>query len=110
MSETSTDAESEAPGRMTAGEKLAFRIVSASTVPVWAAMILFPNSRLTERLVRLATPLYAALGVAYVGFLAAEVATGEGGMPSHAGDGGFEWAIGELELHLKLFGTIRFEG
>lgn len=67
---------------MSEAEKLAFRLVSASTVPVWAAMILLPNARVTERLVRLATPLYAALGVAYVGFLATEVATGEGGMPS----------------------------
>jgi hypothetical protein len=67
---------------MTAQQKLAFRIVSASTVPVWTAMILMPNARITERLVKLATPLYAALGVAYVGFLATEVATGEGGMPS----------------------------
>ncbi|MGI9576612.1 MAG: ABA4-like family protein [Microthrixaceae bacterium] len=67
---------------MSAEQKLAFRVVSASTVPVWAAMILFPNARLTERLVRLATPLYAVLGVAYVGFLTTEVATGEGGMPS----------------------------
>jgi hypothetical protein len=84
-------AETTAPGTaapettvtaMTAQQKLAFRIVSASTVPVWAAMILVPNARITERLVRLATPLYAALGVTYVGFLATEVATGDGGMPS----------------------------
>ena len=67
---------------MSAGEKLAFRIVSASTVPIWAAMILVPNTRLTERLVRLATPLYGLLGAAYVGFLATEVVNGEGGMPS----------------------------
>jgi hypothetical protein len=70
------------PVPMNAQQKLAFRIVSASTVPVWAAMILVPNARITERLVRLATPLYAALGITYVVFLATEVATGDGGMPS----------------------------
>ena len=66
---------------MTEGEKLAFKIVSASTLPVWLAMILAPNARLTEHLVRMATPLYATLGVAYVGFLATEMVNSDEPMP-----------------------------
>ncbi len=77
------DATTTAPDAdaMSEGDKLAFKVVSASTLPVWAAMIIAPNSRLTERLVRLATPLCAALGGAYVGFLAKEMIEGDGEMP-----------------------------
>jgi hypothetical protein len=65
------------PPPMSAGRRTAFQVLSASTAPVWVAMIVAPNSRLTERLVRLATPLYAALGAAYVGLLATAMATGD---------------------------------
>jgi len=63
---------------MTPGERTAFQVLSASTAPVWVAMLVAPNSRFTERFVRLATPLYAALGVAYVATLATAVAGGDG--------------------------------
>ncbi len=67
--------------QMTPGEKMAFQVLSASTAPVWLAMILAPNSRVTEVLVRVATPLYAALGVSYVGLLATALVTGDGPAP-----------------------------
>lgn len=46
-----------------------FSGLNASVVPVWAAMILVPRSRLTRRLVRRAVPLHAGLSVAYTGLL-----------------------------------------
>jgi len=66
---------------MTPGERRAFQVLSASTAPVWLAMILFPRSRVTAWLVRLATPMYAALGVAYTALLGTAVLTGDGDPP-----------------------------
>lgn len=51
-------------------ERAAYALINTCTAPVWLAMILAPRSALTGRLVRLATPLYAALGASYVGLLA----------------------------------------
>jgi hypothetical protein len=67
--------------QMTPNEKAAFQVLSASTAPVWLSMIVAPNSRFTRTLVRVATPLYAALGVTYVGLLATALATGDGPTP-----------------------------
>ena len=57
--------------------RLAYRLVNLSAVPFWLAMILAPRSRFTARLVAAATPLYVALGVAYVGFIATAMATAD---------------------------------
>ncbi|MFN8038230.1 MAG: ABA4-like family protein [Acidimicrobiales bacterium] len=56
--------------------RLAYLVLNATTAPVWLAMILAPRSRLTAQVVRLATPLFAGLGVAYTALLAAGVARG----------------------------------
>jgi len=66
---------------MTPGERRAFQILSSTTAPVWLAMILFPRSKLTAQLVRLATPMYAALGVAYTALLGRAVLSGDGDPP-----------------------------
>jgi hypothetical protein len=55
---------------MSAAQRRAFSVLSATTAPVWLAMILFPRSRATAAIVRLATPLYAALGITYTALLA----------------------------------------
>jgi len=75
---TTTAPTSTAPGwrAMTEGERTAFRVLSASTAPVWLAMILAPRSRVTAALVRWSTPLSFGLGAAYVGFLGASAARG----------------------------------
>lgn len=57
--------------------RLAYRLVNLSAVPFWLAMILAPRSALTRKLVAAATPLYVALGVAYVGFIATAMATAD---------------------------------
>lgn len=56
--------------------RLAYTIINASTAPLWLAMILFPNSRVTATLVKAATPLLAGLGVTYTALLAAGVVGG----------------------------------
>jgi hypothetical protein len=66
---------------MTPGQRRAFQVLSSTTAPVWLAMILFPRARLTATLVRLATPMYAALGVAYTGLLATAALRGDGSTP-----------------------------
>lgn len=53
-----------------ARERAAYTVINSCTAPVWLAMILAPRSGATRQLVRLATPLYAALGVSYIGLLA----------------------------------------
>lgn len=66
---------------MTPAQRTAFQVLSSTTAPVWLAMILFPRARLTAQLVRVATPLYAALGVAYTALLARAALTGGGEPP-----------------------------
>lgn len=66
---------------MTPGERRAFQVLSSTTAPVWLAMILFPRAKVTAHLVRLATPLYAVLGVAYTALLGTAVLTGDGDPP-----------------------------
>ncbi len=56
--------------------RLAYLLLNCTTAPVWLAMIVAPRSRLTGQLVRVATPLFAGLGVAYTALLAAGVARG----------------------------------
>jgi len=58
-------------------ERLAYTVINTCTAPIWLAMILAPRSPATARLVRLATPLYAALGVTYVGLLVSTLGRGE---------------------------------
>ncbi len=53
-----------------------FQILNTSTAPLWIAMIVAPRSRVTARLVSLAGPLMAALGVTYTGLLAVGIARG----------------------------------
>jgi hypothetical protein len=57
-------------------ERRIYALLNASTAPLWLAMILAPRSRLTARLLRVATPLTAGLGVGYAALLAR--ATGDG--------------------------------
>lgn len=64
-----------ADGGMTPEQKTAFSIINVSTAPVWLAMILFPNARLTKALVKVTTPLIATLGVIYSGYLMVGLAT-----------------------------------
>lgn len=65
-----------APEPMSEGRRRLFRILNGSTAPVWVAMILFPRSRVTARLVGLTTPLLAGLGVAYTGLLVGGITRG----------------------------------
>ena len=58
-------------------ERLLYTVINTCTAPVWLAMILLPRSAWTQRAVRLATPLYAALGATYVGLLASTWGRGE---------------------------------
>ena len=51
-------------------ERRLYAVVNTCTAPVWLLMIAAPRSALTAQAVRLATPLYAALGASYVGLLA----------------------------------------
>ena len=62
---------------MTPRQRLLYTVINTCTAPVWLAMILLPRSPLTLRAVRLATPLYAALGATYVGLLASTWGRGE---------------------------------
>jgi len=48
----------------------AYRRLNVSTAPLWLAMILAPRAAGTARALRAATPLLAALGAVYLGFLA----------------------------------------
>lgn len=59
---------------MSRWHQIAFRIVNVSSAPVWLAMIIAPRSAVTRRLVGLAAPLYAGLGIAYTAFLALSLA------------------------------------
>ena len=55
----------------TAADRRIYAVVNTCTAPLWLVMILAPRSPVTARLMRLATPLYIALGASYVGLLAA---------------------------------------
>ncbi len=54
----------------TARDRTIYAVINTCTAPVWLAMILAPRSALTRQVVRLATPLYAALGASYIALLA----------------------------------------
>lgn len=47
----------------------AYSVVNSSSMPFWLAMILFPRSRFTERLMQAAPPLQVLFGAAYDAFL-----------------------------------------
>ena len=55
---------------LTARERRLYAVVNTCTAPLWLLMVAAPRSALTASAVRLATPLYAALGASYVGLLA----------------------------------------
>jgi hypothetical protein len=57
--------------------RTAYTVLNTTTAPVWAAMILAPRTRLTARLVAVATPLLAGLGITYSALLAAGVLTSD---------------------------------
>lgn len=65
-----TDTPPAEPGPLPAWARTAYTVLNATTAPVWLAMILAPRSRLTARLVAIATPLLAGLGVTYTTLLA----------------------------------------
>ena len=52
----------------------AYTAINLSSAPLWLAMIIAPRSRLTERLVGAASPLFIVWGAAYDAFLASGVA------------------------------------
>ncbi len=54
----------------TARDRAIYTVINSCTAPVWLAMILAPGSPFTRQMVRLATPLYAALGASYIALLA----------------------------------------
>ena len=62
---------------MSQRQRVLYTVINTCTAPVWLAMILLPRSALTTRAVRLATPLYAALGATYIGLLASTWGRGE---------------------------------
>ncbi len=72
---------------MRPGERTAFSVLSASTAPVWIAMIVAPRSRLTALLVRWSTPLSIGLGGAYVGLLGTSLLRSDGPTPGSTGTG-----------------------
>jgi hypothetical protein len=55
---------------LTPRERRVYAVVNTCTAPLWLLMIVAPRAPLTTRAVQAATPLYAALGAAYVGLLA----------------------------------------
>ena len=55
---------------MSARERQVYAVVNGCSAPLWLLMVLAPRSALTASALRLATPLYAALGASYVGLLA----------------------------------------
>ena len=57
--------------RQRSGHQLAWTLINFSTVPVWLAMILAPRSAATRWMTERLPPLYAGLGIAYTGSLAA---------------------------------------
>jgi hypothetical protein len=59
---------------VTPTEERLYRLVTASTAPVWLAMIVAPRSPVTAQVVRLAGSLQVGLGAGYVALLAASVA------------------------------------
>jgi hypothetical protein len=79
--ETERVPEGSTTATMTAGQRRAFQVLSASTAPVWLAMIVAPRSRLTVRLVSFTTPMFAALGVTYAALLGSGMLAGEGETP-----------------------------
>ncbi len=62
---------------MTPLEQRLYRIVTASTAPVWLAMLVAPRAPLTARVVAAGRPLQIGLAGVYVGLLASTVGRGE---------------------------------
>lgn len=54
----------------TARDRAIYAVINTCTAPLWLAMIVAPRSAATRQVVRLATPMYAALGASYIGLLA----------------------------------------
>ena len=54
----------------------AWRVLNASTAPIWLLMVIAPGSRLTARAVTVAMPLHAGLGLTYAGLLATTTLSG----------------------------------
>ena len=61
---------------MSALEKQIFQVLNASTAPLWMAMILAPRSKLTAWLMKIAAPLFVALGAGYSTLLVSGVIDG----------------------------------
>ena len=61
---------------MSALEKPIFQVLNASTAPLWMAMILAPHSKLTAWLMKIAAPLFVALGAGYSTLLVSGVIDG----------------------------------
>lgn len=59
---------------MPPSRRKAYLAANSSSAPFWLAMILAPRSRLAERLLGAAPPLFIGLGAAYDAFLASGMA------------------------------------
>lgn len=59
-----------APSTWRPWQHTAWRVLNASTAPVWLLMVLAPRSRVTARVVPAVMPLHAALGLTYAALLA----------------------------------------
>jgi hypothetical protein len=62
-----------------------FMAITSAALPLWLAMILFPRSAMTRRLMAASTPLLTAMGAAYAGLLAR--AALQEGLPRNLFDG-----------------------
>jgi len=65
--------------------KQEFLAINTVLLPLWAAMILFPKSNLTRRLMRMSSPLLTGMSAVYAGLLAR--AAIQEGLPSDPTDG-----------------------
>ena len=78
----------------------AWKVLNATTVPLWLAMILAPRSRLTAALVRRTDVVLAGLGLTYVALLARGITQGDGGAPDLADPESIRSGLGQPEAFL----------
>lgn len=62
-----------------------FLAINSTVLPLWAAMILFPKSSMTRRVMSVSSPLLTGMSAVYAGLLAR--AAIEEGLPSDPTDG-----------------------
>jgi len=80
--------------------RTAWKVLNATTMPVWLAMIVAPRSRLTAILVRRIDVVLAGLGLTYVGLLASGISQGDGSLPDIADPDSIRSGLGQPEAFL----------